>query len=138
MATDSKKDDSARAAPPVEPKVKSSFVWTGMKLFAAASLLVTAYYYHLQQQQQTPSSALPISHGRRLQALGDAVPSYMKGLMDDLVARKKLFDETPPEEVKYWFEYTGPLQVSLDFVFIIQGKEDSIMHSSAEESHPFV
>lgn len=30
--------------------------------------------------------------------------------MDDLAARKKLFDETPPEEVKYWFEYTGPLQ----------------------------
>ena len=38
-------------------------------------------------------------------------PSYMKGLMDDLKARKKLMEETPPEEVKYWFEYTGPLQV---------------------------
>jgi len=36
----------------------------------------------------------------------------MKALMEDLAARKKLFDETPPEEVKYWFEYTGPLQVS--------------------------
>ena len=38
-------------------------------------------------------------------------PSYMKGLMDDLKARKTLMEETPPEEVKYWFEYTGPLQV---------------------------
>jgi len=41
---------------------------------------------------------------------GGSVPTYMKALMEDLAARKKLFDETPPEEVKYWFEYTGPLQ----------------------------
>mmetsp|Transcript_5995 Transcript_5995/g.17053 ORF Transcript_5995/g.17053 Transcript_5995/m.17053 type:complete len:811 (+) Transcript_5995:285-2717(+) len=48
---------------------------------------------------------------RRLTAvIGDVVPSYMDGLTKDLKERKKLFDETPPEEVKYWFEYTGPLQ----------------------------
>jgi hypothetical protein len=40
-------------------------------------------------------------------------PSYMKELMEDLKGRKKLMEETPPEEVKYWFEYTGPLQVSI-------------------------
>ena len=45
--------------------------------------------------------------------VGDAVPGYMEPLMNDLRDRKKLFDETPPEEVKYWFEYTGPLQVSI-------------------------
>jgi len=39
-------------------------------------------------------------------------PSYMKDLMDELAERTKLMTETPPEEVKYWFEYTGPLQVS--------------------------
>lgn len=43
--------------------------------------------------------------------VGDSVPSYMDPVMKDLKERKKLFDETPPEEVKYWFEYTGPLQV---------------------------
>lgn len=32
--------------------------------------------------------------------------------MKDLAEREKLWAETPPEEVKYWFEYTGPLQVS--------------------------
>lgn len=53
-------------------------------------------------------------HGRRLtEVIGDSVPAYMKGLMKDLKERKKLFDETPAEEVKYWFEYTGELQVSL-------------------------
>lgn len=49
---------------------------------------------------------------RRLTTVvGDSVPSYMNPVMKDLKERKKLFDETPPEEVKYWFEYTGPLQV---------------------------
>eukprot|EP00526_Cylindrotheca_closterium_P007086 CAMPEP_0113607150 /NCGR_PEP_ID=MMETSP0017_2-20120614/3230_1 /TAXON_ID=2856 /ORGANISM="Cylindrotheca closterium" /LENGTH=740 /DNA_ID=CAMNT_0000515733 /DNA_START=110 /DNA_END=2332 /DNA_ORIENTATION=- /assembly_acc=CAM_ASM_000147 len=48
---------------------------------------------------------------RRLtMVVGDSVPSYMNHVMKDLKDRKKLFDETPPEEVKYWFEYTGPLQ----------------------------
>jgi len=34
----------------------------------------------------------------------------MNALMKDLKERQKLFEDTPPEEVKYWFEYTGPLQ----------------------------
>ena len=50
---------------------------------------------------------------RRLTAvMGETIPSYMNDLMEDLKGRKKLFEETPAEEVKYWFEYTGPLQVS--------------------------
>ena len=58
------------------------------------------------------------SHNYRGRRLSDFIssskknpPSYMKGLMEDLKSRKKLMEETPPEEVKYWFEYTGPLQV---------------------------
>lgn len=47
---------------------------------------------------------------RRLTALKDTVPSYMAALVEDLKSRQKLFDETPPEQIKYWFEYTGPLQ----------------------------
>ena len=50
---------------------------------------------------------------RQLSMVGDAMPLYMDPLMKDLRERKKLFDETPPEEVKYWFEYSGPLQVSI-------------------------
>lgn len=50
---------------------------------------------------------------RQLTMLGDTIPSYMESLMKDLRERQKLFDETPPEEVKYWFEYTGPLQVRM-------------------------
>jgi hypothetical protein len=48
---------------------------------------------------------------RQLSVVGDTIPSYMEALLKDLRERQKLFEETPPEEVKYWFEYTGPLQV---------------------------
>ena len=48
---------------------------------------------------------------RRLQSTGDGSPSYMAPLFDELKERRKLMEETPPEEIKYWFEYTGPLQV---------------------------
>jgi len=41
----------------------------------------------------------------------DDQPSYMRQLFEDLTARRKLFQETPEEEIKYWFEYAGPLQV---------------------------
>ena len=55
-------------------------------------------------------------HGRRLSSEAkmskENPPSYMKDLFEDLTARTKLMEETPPNEVKYWFEYTGPLQVS--------------------------
>jgi len=36
--------------------------------------------------------------------------SYMQTLFEDLKSRQTLFETTPPEEIKYWFEYTGPLQ----------------------------
>ena len=55
------------------------------------------------------------NNGRRLSETNISKknpPSYMKDLMDELAERTKLMTETPPEEVKYWFEYTGPLQVS--------------------------
>ena len=60
------------------------------------------------------TSHVHVVHGRRLTTntiSKDAPPSYMKELFEDLKARKKLMEETPPEEVKYWFEYSGPLQV---------------------------
>mmetsp|Transcript_9084 Transcript_9084/g.17611 ORF Transcript_9084/g.17611 Transcript_9084/m.17611 type:complete len:759 (+) Transcript_9084:385-2661(+) len=60
----------------------------------------------------TQRTAEESSHPRRrlTAVVGDVVPSYMDALTKDLKERKKLFDDTPPEEVKYWFEYAGPLQ----------------------------
>ena len=81
---------------------------TILKLMASSALLYSAISTFQQQQQQQPSSA----RRRLMNVVGDTLPSYMDPLMKDLRERKKLFDDTPPEEVKYWFEYTGPLQVS--------------------------
>lgn len=108
----------------------SSTLWTGLKLATAALLLWSAAVHRLDKKTAAATETMMTDawdepHGssitsRRLQAVEGGldggvttVPSYMDGLMQDLAARKKLFDDTPPEEVKYWFEYAGPLQVRL-------------------------
>jgi hypothetical protein len=85
----------------------SSVLATVLKLAAASAFLysaVSTYNYSSPQGQEMAR--------RQLSAVGDSIPSYMDPLMKDLRERKKLFEDTPPEEVKYWFEYAGPLQVS--------------------------
>jgi hypothetical protein len=93
----------------------SSFSFsTAIKLAVAAGFLLSAIAT-LRGNPFASASSSTVKLGdetprRRLMGL-DEIPAYMDGLMKDLKARKKLFEETPPEEVKYWFEYTGPLQV---------------------------
>ncbi len=124
-----------------ESSSRSQNAFTAMKLLAASALFYSAGTSFAQTWQrpiltsriqpfhgEEPSAAsVPtnnaysftnhrqldvVTHGRRLSDISkEAPPSYMEGLMEDLKARKKLMEETPPEEVKYWFEYTGPLQV---------------------------
>ena len=85
-------------------------MWTAVKLLAAVCFCVSAYaLYDQQGTEEQQHDEHPST--RRLQEISGA-PSYMKPLFQDLDDRKKLFDDTPPEEVKYWFEYSGPLQVS--------------------------
>ena len=92
---------------------------TGLKLAAAVGFLLSAFVTLSNNNQHgvaasTPSAEMEESHHnrhRRLLEADGATPSYMEPMMQDLKERKKLFEDTPPEEVKYWFEYTGPLQV---------------------------
>jgi hypothetical protein len=133
-------NDRIHLADEPSPDDRGTNLLTAMKLVAASVLFYSAgtsvaQTYH---QQRTPANAYQTtssresfaspsnnayefhsprrsnvdggSSHRRLSASDP--PSYMEDLMDDLKARKKLMEETPPEEVKYWFEYTGPLQVS--------------------------
>jgi hypothetical protein len=85
----------------------SSSAWTFIKTVAACAFLVSATITFAARNSSSESFPR-----RQLTMVGESVPSYMDPLMKELRDRKKLFEETPPEEVKYWFEYTGPLQVS--------------------------
>lgn len=89
----------------------SSSVMSMFKLAAASVFVWGAISTYNNAHASDASPSFP---HRRLteEALGDKVPTYMSSLMNDLKERTKLMEETPPEEVKYWFEYTGPLQVS--------------------------
>ena len=94
-------------------KSVSGAVTNVLKLVAASAFLYSA----VSTFQHASASEVPQEEAemrRRLTStvtVGDDIPSYLGPLMKDLKERKKLFEETPPEEVKYWFEYTGPLQV---------------------------
>eukprot|EP00542_Grammatophora_oceanica_P020650 CAMPEP_0194047682 /NCGR_PEP_ID=MMETSP0009_2-20130614/25115_1 /TAXON_ID=210454 /ORGANISM="Grammatophora oceanica, Strain CCMP 410" /LENGTH=742 /DNA_ID=CAMNT_0038693363 /DNA_START=6 /DNA_END=2234 /DNA_ORIENTATION=- len=85
----------------------SSPVTSALKIVGTGVLLMCA----LATYTATITNEGEPTHRRLSQVpLGDSVPSYMSGLMKELKERKKLMEETPPEEVKYWFEYTGELQ----------------------------
>ncbi len=98
-------------------------VWSSRNVILSKCLLAgVVLYAALLAYTNNGSKSLPgvynqsveyPQHRRRLTAvMGEKIPSYMNDLNEDLKARNKLFEDTPPEEVKYWFEYTGPLQVS--------------------------
>jgi hypothetical protein len=111
----------------------SSSSWNAVKYILSAVLLTnaitTAYYlfspqgYGAPQQDGLTSVWADFPH-RRLESLVKPdkgyVPSYMIPIREELVARKKLMEETPKEEIKYWFEYAGPLQVSECCRFLYQ------------------
>ena len=91
--------------------ILSKCLLAGVVLYAALSS-----YVHNEGPQSLSSPVYNQSnsdHRRRLTGVtGEKTPSYMNDLNEDLKARKKLFEDTPEEEIKYWFEYSGPLQVS--------------------------
>jgi len=90
---------------PISTK-KHSFLIIFFKV-AASSLLVFGGFSSFLIESISNSS---IFHRRLTDVSIDSVPTYMKSLFDDLKKRRELMEETPPDEVKYWFEYAGPLQ----------------------------
>lgn len=96
----------------------SSRTWTIAKYCLSAVLLAnavsTTYNQLVPARQDGLTSVWADFPHRRLESLvkpdKDYVPSHMLPIMEELVARKKLMEETPKEEIKYWFEYAGPLQ----------------------------
>lgn len=104
-------NDSDHDNVPVEEELHrpESTAMFSLKLLAASVLFFSAFTTYTGRVSNLESQR----HRRLLEAaIGDSIPTYIEPLMKDLRERKKLMEETPPEEVKYWFEYTGPLQVS--------------------------
>jgi len=114
-------DDEATLNPePLSSTSTKSKVIESLKLIASVSFLFSSIYTSYYSSNGNVNgngndnagnnvlSSLS-SHRRRLSSV-HTTPAYMNDLMEELKARNKLFDDTPPEEVKYWFEYTGPLQ----------------------------
>ena len=111
----------------VEERQAPRSAWmTGLQLAVGALFLVGAISTHLRSNGDAAAVQVESTHRRLLETT--STPSYVEPLMKDLKERKKLMEETPPEEVKYWFEYTGPLQVRIFWAYcsheleLIQGK----------------
>ena len=103
------------------------YLWTALKLILSIGFLTLTYYNNeVRSLLPTVSSTTTITSDapRRLLQVDASssssestttttTPSYMTLLMKDLQNRYDLFTNTPPEEIKYWFEYSGPLQVRM-------------------------
>jgi hypothetical protein len=101
-----------------------SYLWVGLKFLLAAGFISAGVQQWTQRGVGSSSISDEITNHdslwtmithRRLSEqtaslLTGDLPSYVQPLMEELNERKKLFAEA--EVIKYWFEYTGPLQVS--------------------------
>lgn len=85
-----------------------SLLWSSVKLGLAAGLMFASYGRLTSSPKVGAPNDSLAKYRRRLEE--SVVPSYMEPQMKDLEERKQLFRESPPEEIKYWFEYSGPLQ----------------------------
>jgi len=95
-------------------------VWTVVRIFISLGALfaagVTLQQASLQVRDNTgtsvsastPISLASVQTSRRLSTSDEH--DHIESLHSELAAREKLFDDAAPEEVKYWFEYAGPLQ----------------------------
>ena len=121
-----KKSDEKPTPPAEEESVSSSsssstMITTVAKFAVASAFLLSALTTYINNNNNNGGTDVTANmidstmfdFRRQLSMVGDTIPKYMEPLMKELRERKKLFDDTPPEEIKYWFEYTGPLQVSL-------------------------
>lgn len=103
------------------------------------------YYSKNAPSQQTDD--LSLQHRRltevdttHLPAVAKSSPlaSFLAPLYKDLFEREQLFANTPPEEVKYWFEYAGPLQVRVLIVYCVAFYVLSILYYSKERTRQLI
>lgn len=94
-----------------EKKGGVSLLWVTAKIIIAGLMVLSGvnHFSSTVVNSAGDDGSVEVSHRRLAEA--SSFP-YMQSFMDDLAARKKLFEES--EVMKYWFEYTGELQVSFN------------------------
>lgn len=80
-------------------------------VFCGLAALTLVQKSHAAENNVAEARQASHRQSRRLEETGTTITEYMDDLFADLEARKKLFKDTPEEEIKYWFEYSGALQV---------------------------
>ena len=121
---DNKNDSLNETKEPQGP----SYLWVGVKFLVAVALFTAG----MQQWSTATADEDGVATHRRLMEAAAAAPLYMEPLLKELEERKKLFAES--EVIKYWFEYTGPLQVRYQKMTLSYDLERTIfgqMHSSS-------
>ena len=108
---ESKQDKQIRS-PTTSPNLPWRFLSLCVFVVVMASLFSSSMHGEAAKDQLD-------GYRRRLTSLfGGGFPSYIDVLLEDLKKRQRLFEETPENEIKYWFEYSGPLQVSRTLTLI--------------------
>eukprot|EP00977_Amphora_coffeiformis_P020855 scaffold8602_cov196-Amphora_coffeaeformis.AAC.13 len=134
MVEPNKENNATAAAVAAQQSQGPSYLWVSLKFLAAvaffgAGLSQLSANHGGSGDSSSSSSIVELAH-RRLAETG--IPTYIQPLLQDLEDRRKLFSES--EVIKYWFEYTGPLQVSFSFFVLhrtppnaqtTDGKDDS-------------
>lgn len=96
---------------PPPPTGGPSYLWVGLKLVVALALLVSGGWQFRGETAAEEELQLPQQGETTHRRLSEASSyPYVAPFLAELQARKKLFAEA--EVIKYWFEYSGPLQVS--------------------------
>ena len=116
----------------------SSYLWVGLKCLAAVAFFGAGLRHLSADNNSINEISLTLAHRRLSEAT-----TMLEPLMKDLEDRKKLFTES--QVIKYWFEYTGPLQVRgrkkppLFVPACMDGNEDlGHLCSSEVQSHPLL
>ena len=90
---------------------QSSTTLKALKVVVSAALLLSSGYTVVDRlQANNKKDRYP---HRRLSLLGlNGDNYYVDDIEQELKGRQKLFDDAKPNEIKYWFEYSGKLQVN--------------------------
>ena len=82
-----------------------------VKVLTSVGLFILSFY--TVNDYVTSRNGNDVGSERRRLSVLSSENYYVSDLKQELRDREKLFEDAKPGEIKYWFEYAGPLQVSV-------------------------